>query len=326
MKAAIGPAPTTVTTTRHCEMHSGRPACTPPRATSWWPSSTPASPTCDRARRLAQRGGREARGGSTRSTPSRHRVTASSTSRPGTAPSPPGSCDWSTPSPNPGLPALDSDGFADETAIACAMIQAVKEGAQVLNLSFGMQTVDGRPSVALEQALEVIDEKPTSADPAGDRRRCRKLRERGKGLAGRLLDEGPFRGRTLARQGGLGRRPQCRARRRLPRCRLVDARRVGDLFLRGSGSCRRSSLATRTRTSPSASPGLRSPDSYPFQGTGDSWAVWSRHVVRGAAGRGRDLSPLPGEVPHPVRGPGRAAEDAARARRLREGAAPAPGT
>ena len=54
--------------------------------------------------------------------------------------------------------ALDSDGFADEITVACAMIRAVKEGAQVINLSFGMQTIDGRPSVALEQALAVIDE------------------------------------------------------------------------------------------------------------------------------------------------------------------------
>jgi subtilisin family serine protease len=54
--------------------------------------------------------------------------------------------------------AMDSDGFASELDIACAMIRAVKEGAQVLNLSCGMHTLDDQPSVALELALDVIDE------------------------------------------------------------------------------------------------------------------------------------------------------------------------
>ncbi|HEX5087702.1 MAG TPA: S8/S53 family peptidase [Nocardioides sp.] len=54
--------------------------------------------------------------------------------------------------------ALDSDGFASELAIAAAMIRAVKDGADVLSLSVGMRTVDDRPSVALELALDVIDE------------------------------------------------------------------------------------------------------------------------------------------------------------------------
>ncbi len=54
--------------------------------------------------------------------------------------------------------ALDSDGFANENDVACAMIQAVREGADVLSLSFGMHTVDNSPSVALQLALEKIDE------------------------------------------------------------------------------------------------------------------------------------------------------------------------
>ena len=58
--------------------------------------------------------------------------------------------------------ALDSDGFATENDVACAMIQAVKDGAHVLNLSLGMHTVDNTPSVALELALVVIDEIATS--------------------------------------------------------------------------------------------------------------------------------------------------------------------
>ncbi|MET1059935.1 MAG: S8/S53 family peptidase [Nocardioides sp.] len=52
---------------------------------------------------------------------------------------------------------LDGEGFATETDIACAMIQAVREGAHVLNLSLGMHTVDNKGSVAFELALEAID-------------------------------------------------------------------------------------------------------------------------------------------------------------------------
>jgi hypothetical protein len=62
--------------------------------------------------------------------------------------------------------ALDSDGFASETAIACAMIQAVKDGAHVLNLSLGMRTVDNEASVAFQLALEIIDEIAIENPPA----------------------------------------------------------------------------------------------------------------------------------------------------------------
>jgi subtilisin family serine protease len=55
--------------------------------------------------------------------------------------------------------ALDSDGFASEIDVACAMIHAVKEGrADVLNVSCGMRTVDDAPSVAFQLALDVIEE------------------------------------------------------------------------------------------------------------------------------------------------------------------------
>ena len=53
--------------------------------------------------------------------------------------------------------ALDSDGFATEFAVACAMIRAAKDGAQVINLSLGMQSVDNQPCLALEVALDVIE-------------------------------------------------------------------------------------------------------------------------------------------------------------------------
>jgi subtilisin family serine protease len=54
--------------------------------------------------------------------------------------------------------ALDSDGFGSESAVACAMIQAMVDGADAINLSNGMHTVDNAPSVAFQAALERIDE------------------------------------------------------------------------------------------------------------------------------------------------------------------------
>jgi hypothetical protein len=54
--------------------------------------------------------------------------------------------------------ALASDGIGTELAVACAMIQAVKEGAEILNLSLGCQTLDDQPPIALKAALDVIGE------------------------------------------------------------------------------------------------------------------------------------------------------------------------
>jgi subtilisin family serine protease len=54
--------------------------------------------------------------------------------------------------------ALDSDGVGSEVDVACAMVRAVKDGAQILNLSLGSQTFDDRPPVAIEVALEIIAE------------------------------------------------------------------------------------------------------------------------------------------------------------------------
>ncbi len=54
--------------------------------------------------------------------------------------------------------ALDSDGIGSEVDVACAMIQAVREGADILNLSLGAQTIDDQPPVAIEVALEIISE------------------------------------------------------------------------------------------------------------------------------------------------------------------------
>jgi subtilisin family serine protease len=54
--------------------------------------------------------------------------------------------------------ALDSDGIGSEVDIACAMVKAVKEGASVINLSLGTQTLDDQPLIAFEAALEMIDD------------------------------------------------------------------------------------------------------------------------------------------------------------------------
>jgi len=54
--------------------------------------------------------------------------------------------------------ALDSDGVGSEVDVACAMVRAVTDGAQILNLSLGSQTFDDRPPVAIEVALEIIAE------------------------------------------------------------------------------------------------------------------------------------------------------------------------
>jgi subtilisin family serine protease len=55
--------------------------------------------------------------------------------------------------------AVDSDGIASEVTVACEMIKAVKEdGAQIVNLSLGCQTLDDTPPLAIAAALEIIGE------------------------------------------------------------------------------------------------------------------------------------------------------------------------
>ena len=54
--------------------------------------------------------------------------------------------------------AVDSDGIASEVAVACEMIRAVNQGAQIVNLSLGCQTHDDTPPIAIAAALEVIRE------------------------------------------------------------------------------------------------------------------------------------------------------------------------
>ncbi len=54
--------------------------------------------------------------------------------------------------------AMDSDGVGSEAAVACAMVRAVEAGAKIINLSLGVETIDGQPLVAIEVALDLIAE------------------------------------------------------------------------------------------------------------------------------------------------------------------------
>jgi len=54
--------------------------------------------------------------------------------------------------------AVDSDGIGSEVAVASRMIQAVREGAQILNLSLGCQTQNDHPPVAMRAAVDWISE------------------------------------------------------------------------------------------------------------------------------------------------------------------------
>ena len=162
--------------------------------------------------------------------------------------------------------ALDSDGFADETTIACAMIQAVKDGADVLNLSFGMQTVDGRPSVALEMALEAIDEiadaqnqpRPAIVAAAGNYGNEEKVWPAA--FSDRVISVAALNPELEETYHGA----DWSTRGEWVTCCCVGTGIVST-FVPGDED-------------PDFSrhhPEFPQPDSYPFQGTGDSWAVWS---------------------------------------------------
>jgi hypothetical protein len=55
--------------------------------------------------------------------------------------------------------AMDSDGIGSEVDVACAMIRAVNDGNQIINLSLGCQTHDDFPPIAIQRALDVIRER-----------------------------------------------------------------------------------------------------------------------------------------------------------------------
>lgn len=54
--------------------------------------------------------------------------------------------------------ALTTAGTGSEIDVACALIHAVRDGAQIVNLSLGTQTLSDQPSLALAAALEVVAE------------------------------------------------------------------------------------------------------------------------------------------------------------------------
>jgi hypothetical protein len=64
--------------------------------------------------------------------------------------------------------AIDSDGIGSEVQVACAMIEAVKAGNKIINLSLGCQAQDDFPPVALRAALTVIGELD-AGKPAGEK-------------------------------------------------------------------------------------------------------------------------------------------------------------
>jgi len=62
--------------------------------------------------------------------------------------------------------ALDSDGFGSELDIANSIVEAVNEGAHVVNLSLGTHTVPAdAPLQAIEAVLDWIDTKPEATRP-----------------------------------------------------------------------------------------------------------------------------------------------------------------
>ena len=56
------------------------------------------------------------------------------------------------------LRAVDSDGIGSEVEVACALVDAVQGGADIVNLSLGSNTADDLPPVALSVALEIVAE------------------------------------------------------------------------------------------------------------------------------------------------------------------------
>lgn len=53
--------------------------------------------------------------------------------------------------------ALDASGLGTDVGVGAAMVRAVREGAEILNLSLGTRTLDDQPPPALDAALELID-------------------------------------------------------------------------------------------------------------------------------------------------------------------------
>ena len=52
--------------------------------------------------------------------------------------------------------AIDSDGIGSEVTVAASIVQAADEGAGIINLSLGTETLDDHPPLALTVALEIL--------------------------------------------------------------------------------------------------------------------------------------------------------------------------
>ncbi len=64
--------------------------------------------------------------------------------------------------------ALDSEGIGTEESVACAIMQAAADGADIINLSLGTETYKDRPPVAIEAALEAIPDHVVVVAAAGN--------------------------------------------------------------------------------------------------------------------------------------------------------------
>lgn len=64
--------------------------------------------------------------------------------------------------------ALDGEGTGDEERVACAILRAAADGADIINLSLGSETYRDRPPVALEAALQAIPDHIVVVAAAGN--------------------------------------------------------------------------------------------------------------------------------------------------------------
>jgi subtilisin family serine protease len=159
--------------------------------------------------------------------------------------------------------ALDSDGFASELDIACAMVRAVREGADVLNLSVGMRTVDDSPSVALELALDLIDEF-IAANPK--RKAPAIVASAGNYGDSRKVWPAAFTERVVSVAALTARMQRARWS---SRGRWVTASCVGEGIVSTFVSGDEDPAFSKHH------PKWPLPDHYPLPGQDDAWAVWS---------------------------------------------------
>jgi hypothetical protein len=64
--------------------------------------------------------------------------------------------------------ALDSEAIGTEESVACAILEAAADGADIINLSLGSETYKNRPPVALEAALEALPDHVVVVAAAGN--------------------------------------------------------------------------------------------------------------------------------------------------------------